>query len=84
MHPTKTAFTEYMDDVVRELSAAHVDSGCGIDLIACVRNQDDLARFANRCQANNLNRTRHLLSIDQGLYLDLIRPALLERLAANT
>ncbi len=82
MSENRTAFLEYIEEVAVELFTAHEETNQQFDLKNCISNLDQLAKLTQQYPARiNLHRTKNLLSLDNGLYEDLIQPALLKRLA---
>jgi hypothetical protein len=83
MSENRTAFLEYIEEVAVELFTAHAETNQQFDLKNCISNLNQLAKLIQQCPARiNLRRTKNLLSLGNGLYEDLIQPALLKRLAS--
>jgi hypothetical protein len=82
MNENRTAFIEYIDEIASEIIAAHTEAKLQLDIKSYIGNLDQLAQFTHQLPSNiNLYNTNNLLSIDNELYVDLVQPALLKRLA---
>lgn len=84
----QSIFHKYISDIVTELT--HVNNiiqPVPISLHDCVASLDSLQHFINHCLSNtnvDLSETQTLLKIDKQLFMDLIQPALIARLTANS
>jgi len=82
MNENRTAFIEYIDEIVKELVAAHAEAQLQQDLKSYIGSLNQLAQFIQKSPSrNNLRQANNLLRIDTQLYVDIIQPALFKRLS---
>ena len=81
MRESQSVFIEYIDEIAKELVAAHAEAQLQQDIKSYIGNMDQLTRFTQQLPSKiKLNQTINLLRINNELYMDLIQPALVKRL----
>lgn len=82
MNENRTVFFDYIDEIAKELVAAHAEAQFQQDLKSYIGSLDQLAQFIQKSPSrNNLRQANNLLRIDNQLYADVIQPALFKRLS---
>ncbi len=74
-------FRDYIDNIVTELLSLPADPGRRFNVHESIVNLERLAEFSQQYSLSELPHTYRLLSVDSGLYSDLIYPLLAKRLA---